>query len=83
MMQEKLVEISSKQLKDAAKELLNTMNAMQASGLTVDQVLMASCWAVGVALAQRGGVLNLSAPIAEALSPLADGYLAMKKQQTS
>jgi hypothetical protein len=83
MMQEKLVQMTNRQIKDAAQELANTMNAMHANGLTMDQVLMASCWAVGAAIAQRGGVLDMSAPLAEALSPLADGYLAMKKQQTS
>ena len=83
MMQEKLVQMTSRQIKDAAQELGNTMNAMQANGLTIDQVLMAFCWAVGAAIAQRGGVLDLNAPLADALSPLADGYRAMKKQQAS
>jgi len=55
--------------------VLQLLNHLQLhEGLTVDEALMIVCITVGVALKQRGVVLDLQGSVEQQLPPVADGY---------
>jgi hypothetical protein len=73
---------------DAFNELgmmfIETMNLAQQLGHPIDHVIAAAMYSIGGAVAQRGGVLDLDAPLRDALPSVVRGYLvAIRERQQS
>jgi hypothetical protein len=68
-------EMSMGEIATAAKPLLELLNEMQTeSGMTVNQVLMVLAATLGFTLHQRGALIDLDAPVRQAIPPIAWGY---------
>jgi hypothetical protein len=69
------VEMTMDEMRAGATRVLNALNDCQkVDGYTIDQTLMSALMVIGSALKQRGLVLDLNAPLRQALPPLVMGY---------
>ena len=69
------------QMRSIARRVLEAMNAAQREdGHTVDEVLMATAYALGASIYQRGAVLLVDQPLTDALPPLVAGYVAAQRE---
>ena len=76
----KIINMSSRKIKDVSQYILDAMNQAQADGYTIDDAITAVAFCTGVAIARRGGILPLDMPLRDALPPLTQGYLATTKE---
>lgn len=80
----KTVRMSNADLREVATLIMQAMNDAQfKSGRTIDEVLMATAFALGAGIAQRGGVLLLDTPLRRALPPLVSGYESKLKDRAT
>lgn len=71
------VSLTNSAMKECASGVIAAMNeAQKIKRFTIDEVLMATAYALGCAMAQRGAVLNVHHSVDVAIPPLADGYNA-------
>ena len=69
-----VVQLDSAEAARLASQIFAAMNAAQSDGDHVDNVIAATAYALGSAIAQRGAILRLDQPLQIALPPLALGY---------
>lgn len=74
------VSMTNRELRECCQPILDAMNALQAGGKSIDQVLMATCFALGLALAKRGVVLLSRMTIRDSLTPIMTGYQAGRRE---
>jgi hypothetical protein len=80
---EKVIRVDNQKLRDVSQYILDAMNQAQKDGYTIEDVITAVAFCTGVAVARLGGVLQLSAPLCDALPPLADGYKATRNEMNA
>ena len=78
-MQTKSISMSGREMKEIGSYITDAMNQAMQDGHQIDRVIMACAYALGAAIAQRGGVLLLDEPLRRALPPLVAGYDASNK----
>lgn len=75
--EKKVLNMTRNQMQTVGNPILGVMNTLQTEhGFTIDEVLMGTLFAVGAAIRQRGGVLDMTASLRIALPPLVAGYEA-------
>lgn len=57
-----------------AKPFIDQMNKMQDEGITIDEAIAGSLYAIGSALKQRGALINCDGTLRDVLQPLVMGY---------
>jgi len=73
------VKISHEQIAECGRIFTAAFNPAQKMGFTVDQVLIASAYALGAAIGQRGAAILPTEPLQFSLPSLVDGYNAARR----
>lgn len=74
------VRMTNADIRKIGDGVFDAMNAAQERGYSLDQVIAATAYVLGSAIAQRGGVLLLDVPLKDALPLLSAGYLKVRAQ---
>ncbi len=69
-----VINMSNQRLREVSQYILDAMNQAQADGYPTDEVILATGFCTGVAIARIGGILSLDKPLRDAFPPLIDGY---------
>lgn len=78
----RMVRIAPDRLQTLSGALVECMNELQfTGGYALDEVLFATAYSLGIALAHRGAVLCPEQPLKRALPPLLIGYEAALKER--